>query len=64
MSETMPEFENLLNINKSKGKKDAGSLNQAGQDIDMDLDEFVTCGSAFAKLKSLVTLWLRDKANG
>lgn len=64
MSETIPDFENLLNINKSKGKKDLGNLNQAGHDLDMDLDEFVTCGSAFAKLKSLVSLWLRDKANG
>ena len=54
MSETIPEFENLLNINKSKGKRDGANHNQAGYDLDMDLDEFVTCGSAFAKLKSLV----------
>jgi hypothetical protein len=61
MSETIPDFENLLNLNKSKGKKESGNYNQTGHDLDMDLDEFVTCGSAFAKLKSLVTLWLRDK---
>lgn len=30
----------------------------------MDLDEFVTCASAFAKLKQLVGLWLNDKAAG
>jgi len=50
MSDQMPEFENLFNqtISTNKNtKQDQNFAIVAGHDFDADLDEFVSCATAF-----------------
>lgn len=66
-SEFMKDFEEATQIanqltedKMAKNSKNKGQAEVSHSEFDTDLDEYVTCASAFKKLKELVIKWLED----